>query len=214
METNTTTQSSSTTGLRSNTLSRHDQDSATLLQEAAKAAGVKLDLATAAHVTANGASAIVAATADLGSVHPDTFEKGIDVAFGFFNLPQGQRGASPPLPVGFYTVKITAPAKVITRSLKQNARKPLPDTRTVQGRPYANNGQASFVDASGRAIAQIPAAIGAWPVTAQAVKAGTRAVEIVGAMRNITVWRLFGDVITGDVYWVCWGNDWIDNAIE
>jgi len=177
------------------------------LQTAAALSHVKIDPRTITMVNGNGARTSIAAIAGLDSLPATRLPKGVDVAFGFFQFPQGPGGATPPIPVGFYTIRITASQQVVDASFKQNVGTPQPDPQSPSLRPSVNNAEAEFLDGSGRVIAKVPAAVGFWALDGLPTEKKVRSfVEPTGGGQN----RSFC-MRMGGSYWVCWGNTWIDD---
>lgn len=178
------------------------------LQTAAAMARIKLDARTITTLNGNGARTSIAALAGLDSIPATRLSKGVDVAFGFFHLPQGPRGADPPLRIGFYTIRITATQEAMDASLKQNVGTPPPDPRSPAGRPSVTNAQAEFVDRSGKVIIKLPAAVGVWaPDRRPSEKKARIVIEPTGGAQN----RSFCMRLGNNSYWVCWGNTSIDD---
>jgi hypothetical protein len=182
------------------------------LQTAAAMSRVKLDVRTITTLNGNGARTSIAALAGLDSIPATSWPKGVDVAFGFFHLPQGPGGATPPLPVGFYTIRITASQQAVDASLKQNVGTPQPDPRSPAGHPSVTNAQAEFLDGSGKVIAKVPAAVGVWALDGLPTGKKVRSfVEPTGGGQNRSMCMHMGEQGGWHVYWVCWGNTWIDD---
>lgn len=187
-------------------IAEHDRQILKHLQTAAAMARVKLDSRTITTLNGNGARTTIAGLAGLDSTPATSLPKGVNVAFGFFHLPQGPGGATPPLPVGFYTIRITASQQAVDASFNQNAGTPQPDPRSPVGRPSVTNAQAEFLDMSGNVIAKIPAAVGVWALDGLPTAKMRSFVEPTGGGQNRSVCRRMAGG-----YWVCWGNTWIDD---
>jgi hypothetical protein len=169
---------------------------------------VNIDPRTIITINGNGARTSIAAVAGLDSALATRLPKGVDIAFGFFQFPQGPGGANPPLPVGFYTIRITASQHVMDASLKQNVGRPQPDPRSSALRPSVNNADAEFLDGSGKVIAKVPAAVGLWALEGPATEKKVRSfVEPTGGGQN----RSFCMRLGNGSRWVCWGNTWMND---
>jgi hypothetical protein len=190
-----------------NLLERHDREVRQHLQEAAAAARVKLESRSITRLNASGAATVVSALAGLESVSDTTLAKGVNVAFGFFDLPQERGGVGPSLPSGFYTIRITASEQTADDLSKRNAATPLSAARGRIERPSAANAWAEFVDASRKVVARVPAAFGVWERDTLSRGNEMHTVVVSPGAAQITSFCMR---LGNGAYWVCWGSNWMD----
>ena len=147
------------------------------LQTAAAMSHLKLEAGTITLFNVNGAKMFIGAMG--GDSSPITnLPKGIDVAFGFFDLGQDLHGANQPLPAGVYTIRMMASRQDVDAFLKEQARTP-PVPQNRGNLPSITNSQAEFVDLSGKVIAKMDSVITVRSLDKQSINNRSHAVLVV-----------------------------------
>ena len=155
----------------------------TSMVEEAKAAGTAVDPDSLVDATGNGATVVIGVVDKLASVDPASLVKGVDMAFAYLDLPHDSGGVQPDLPTGYYTLRVTAPQKVLDEAIAANGGV-APDLESPDGRPAVDGAKVELVGADGKVVTSLPERLDVWPLEVAPDAGKTRpTVEVVTGSR-------------------------------